>query len=71
MFRIRDPELRLKMAALVSGMCGIMVANYGNAVLYQMPTSMLFYISMAILMNKEQIDRKEAEGSDIAQPAIE
>ncbi len=71
MFRIRDPELRLKMAALVSGMCGIMVANYGNAVLYQMPTSMLFYISMAILMNKESLDRKEAEGSDFVQPAIE
>jgi len=56
MFRIRDPNLRLKMAALTSGMFGIMVANYGNAVLYQMPTSMLIYISMALMMNSAKLD---------------
>ena len=57
MFRIRDPNLRLKMAALTSGMFGIMVANYGNAVLYQMPTSMLIYTSMALMMNTEALDK--------------
>lgn len=56
MFRIRDPNLRLKLAALTSGMFGIMVANYGNAVLYQMPTSMLIYTSMALMMNSEKLD---------------
>jgi len=59
MFRIRDPMLRLKMAALTSGMFGIMVANYGNAVLYQLPTSLLIYTSMAILMNSEKLDIPE------------
>jgi len=59
MFRIRDPNLRLKMAALTSGMFGIMVANYGNAVLYQMPTSMLIYTSMALMMNSEKLDQPE------------
>jgi len=56
MFRIRDPNLKLKMAALTSGMFGIMLANYGNAVLYQMPTSMLIYMSMALMMNSEILD---------------
>jgi len=59
MFRIRDPNLRLKIAALTSGMFGIMVANYGNAVLYQMPTSMLIYTSMALMMNSEKLDQPE------------
>jgi len=56
MFRIRDPNLKLKLAALTSGMFGIMVANYGNAVLYQMPTSMLIYASMALMLNSEKLD---------------
>jgi O-antigen ligase len=58
MFRIRDPMLKLKFAALASGMAGIMVANYGNAVLGQMPTNMLIYISMALLMNSELFDKE-------------
>lgn len=61
MFRIRDPILKLKMAALTCGMSGIMVANYGNAVLGQMPTSMLIYISMALLMNMKSFDTKDTE----------
>jgi hypothetical protein len=32
------------MSALISGMAGIMVASYGNEVLGQMPTSLLFYV---------------------------
>ena len=31
MYRIRDPILKMKMAALLSGMVGVMVASYGNA----------------------------------------
>jgi hypothetical protein len=55
-FRIRDPELKLKMSALTAGMFGVMVASYGNAVLGQMPTSMLIYTSMALMLNSEQFD---------------
>jgi cell division protein FtsW (lipid II flippase) len=64
MFRIRDPILKIKMAALTSGMFGIMVANYGNAVLGQMPTSMLIYISMALMLNSEVLDTPNSETSD-------
>lgn len=61
MFRIRDPILKLKMAALASGMFGVMVASYGNAVLGGMPTGMLIYTSMALLMNSEKLDIKNEE----------
>ena len=56
MFRIRDPILKLKMAALASGMMGVMVASYGNAVLGTMPTSLLIYTSMALMLNSEKLD---------------
>lgn len=59
MFRIRNPVLKLKMAALTSGMFGVMVASYGNAVLGQMPTNVLIYISMAVLMNSDILDTPE------------
>lgn len=56
MYRIRDPILKIKMAALVSGMVGVMVASYGNAVLGSLPTGALIYISMALMINPEKFD---------------
>ncbi len=56
MFRIRDPILKIKIAALASGMFGVMVASYGNAVLGTMPTGMLIYTGMAIMLNTEVLD---------------
>lgn len=60
MFRIRDPIVKMKMAALVSGMFGIMVASYGNMVLGQMPTSVLIYMSMALMLNSEVFEADAA-----------
>jgi hypothetical protein len=70
MFRIRDPIVKMKMAALASGMAGIMVASYGNAVLGTMPTGMLVYVSMALMLNSEVLDadalaNKEQEPASI------
>ena len=59
MFRIRDPILKIEMAAMASGMFGIMVSSYGNAVLGQMPTGILLYVSMALMMNSDYFDKKE------------
>lgn len=56
MYRIRDPELKLLMSALAAGMFGVMVASYGNAILGQMPTNILIYISMAVLLNTDKLD---------------
>jgi hypothetical protein len=57
MYRIKDPELKLKLSALAAGMFGVMIASYGNAILGQMPTNVLIYISMAVLLNAPALDR--------------
>ncbi|MGG9961982.1 O-antigen ligase family protein [Ferruginibacter sp. SUN106] len=61
MFKIRDPLLKLKIAALISGMVGVMAASYGNAVLGGMPTGILIYISMAVMLNSEMLDIPKEE----------
>ena len=64
MFRIRDPILKIEIAALTSGMFGIMVASYGNQVLGSMPTSILIYISMAFMLSSEKFDKLLFEKPD-------
>ena len=65
MFRIRDPITKLKMSALISGMAGVMLASYGNAVFGGMPTALLIYASMALMSNpqifEEPIVEKESK----------
>ena len=61
MFKIRDPILKYKISALIAGMAGIMVASYGNAVLGQMPTALLIYATMAIVLNTDVFNRPEEE----------
>ena len=58
-FRIRDPNLKLKIMAMASGLFGVMVASYGNAVLGSMPTGMLVYTSMALMLNALKFDTVE------------
>lgn len=65
MFKIRDPLLKLKISALIAGMAGVMVASYGNAVLGGMPTGILIYISMAIMLNSEILDTPEDENAAV------
>lgn len=57
MFKIKDPEIKLKLMALIAGMVGVMVASYGNAVLGGMPTGILVYISMAIMLNSSVLEK--------------
>ena len=66
MFKLKDPVVKSKMAAMVSGMFGIMVASYGNAVLGTMPTGILIYTSMALMLNASHFDNEtKAESSVI------
>ena len=69
LFRIRDPELKIKMTALTAGMFGIMVASYGNAVLGTMPTAILIYASMAFVCNAKSMDIS-TEITETEQPII-
>lgn len=59
MFRIRDPILKYKLSALIAGMAGIMIASYGNAILGQMPTALLIYATMAIILNSKAFEDSE------------
>ncbi|MFH1119754.1 MAG: O-antigen ligase family protein [Bacteroidota bacterium] len=56
MKKIRDPILKNNMSALAAGMFGIMVASYGNAVLGQVPTSIMIYVSMALLLDPQRFE---------------
>jgi hypothetical protein len=58
MFKIKDPILKYIISALIAGMAGIMVASYGNAVLGQMPTALLIYATMAIILNTDVFEKK-------------
>jgi hypothetical protein len=61
LFRIRDPDIKLKMTAMTSGYFGVLVASYGNAVLGTMPTAILIYSSMALMMNAMHFDQLKNE----------
>lgn len=61
MFKIRDPITKIKMSALISGMAGVMLASYGNAILGGMPTALLFYASMAIMSTPETFEKEFTE----------
>ena len=56
MFKIRDPIIKLRIGALISGMMGVMMASYGNAILGGMPTALLIYTSMAVMTNAKIFD---------------
>jgi O-antigen ligase len=56
MFHIRDELLKGQMMALACGILGVMGASYGNAVLGQMPTGIIMYISMAFLFMSPSFD---------------
>jgi len=58
MFRLKEPELRGIMSALMAGFTGIMGASYGNGVLGQMPTGILMYISWAFIFMSQQLERE-------------
>ena len=59
MYRIRDPLVQIKMTGMLCGMFGVMVSSYGNAVLGTMPTGVLIYTIMALLLNSKQFDDPE------------
>jgi O-antigen ligase len=51
LWKLTDHGRRQPLVALFAGMAGIFVANYGNQLLGQMPTNILFYISIAVIYN--------------------
>ncbi|MFZ4563868.1 MAG: hypothetical protein ACOYNU_10850 [Bacteroidales bacterium] len=68
MFEIKDPDLFVKIGALLSGVFGIIIASYGNAVLGQFPTGILIYASMAYVFIAPDLDKQLQENETIVQP---
>ncbi|OFY09128.1 MAG: hypothetical protein A2X11_02540 [Bacteroidetes bacterium GWE2_42_24] len=58
MFKVRDKELEGIASGLCAGIMGVMVASYGNAVIWQMPTNQVFYSSFGLIMNCAVVDNK-------------
>ena len=58
MFQLKNKELEVRIAALLCGVFGILVASYGNAVLGQFPTGLLVYSSMAYIFMAPELDKK-------------
>ncbi|MGV3762435.1 O-antigen ligase family protein [Parapedobacter sp.] len=59
-WRIRDPNLRIKLIALISGAIGIFVASYGNEVINRTPSSILVFTSWAIIYNAHKWDKQSS-----------
>ena len=59
MVRIRDPELKIQITALVCGMAGIMAASYGNGVFGQMPTGIIMSLTMVYIFRSPHWETEE------------
>lgn len=58
MIYVNDKETYFIMTGLLCAFCGILVASYGNAILGQLPSCLLCYISIAIVFNSEKYQQK-------------
>ncbi len=51
LWRLEESPQKQVLLALYAGLAGIFVANYGNQVVGQMPTALIFYLSIALISN--------------------
>lgn len=65
LFRIRDPEIKWVLTALLCGVFGILVSSYGNQVLGQFPVVLIVYMSIALVFMGSYFDKeKQAKQND-------
>lgn len=57
-WNIKDEKLRIKLIALVAGFCGIFVSSYGNEVINTLPSSIIVYLSLALIFMGPELDRR-------------
>ncbi|HEX7757691.1 MAG TPA: O-antigen ligase family protein [Niabella sp.] len=62
-WRIRDPDLKVKMIALGAGVAGIFLCSYGNEVINNMPSSIIVNLSFAIIFNAAKIEENEKQST--------
>ena len=68
-FSIKNEWLRGILIALLAGIFGVSVANYGNPVMLQYPTNVLYFLSVAIIYSASRMDKalQEEEAKAVAQ----
>ena len=59
-FKIKHKRINGVLMAFIAGGSGILVASYGNAVIGQFPSSIIFPITMAYLFVAPALDKKES-----------
>ena len=64
MFRITDPELKARMMAIHGSIMGILLANYGNAVMGQFPTSINTYYGLAFIFMSSHFNKLIVDGKN-------
>ena len=57
LFRLKDPDLKFKLAALYAGFFGVCFASYGNQIFGQFPTGSVIYLSLVYLFLGETFVR--------------
>lgn len=58
MFKLKHPELKTIIIALLCGILGIIGASYGNGVINQFPTALLIYPSMAFVFYAPNMEKQ-------------
>ena len=56
-WHIRDPQLKTKLMAFLSGYTGIVLASFGNQVFGQIPTSPIIFVTMPLVAMGPLFDR--------------
>jgi len=62
-YHLKDPTLHSIMSGLVSGYTGILLANYGNQLFGQMPTSGIAHMTMVFLVLCDQLEREKPKSN--------
>lgn len=56
-FKIKNEWLRNVMIAMMAGLTGVAVSNYGNPVMMQHPTCVLYFLTIAVIYAAPRIDK--------------
>lgn len=59
-FKIKETDLKIKMAALYGGVFGVCFASYGNQIFGQFPTGSVMYMSMVYIFLAENFIEKRS-----------
>ncbi|MBX2898315.1 MAG: O-antigen ligase family protein [Cyclobacteriaceae bacterium] len=58
-YRMHDPELKAYLAAILSAIFAIVIANYPQEALIQAPTILIFYFLMAFIVKLKKFDEQK------------